>query len=250
MGSPTVAVVGDREPTNRSHLALDTVMARLPFGIDAHWLATDKAACISDSALGDLNGIWMASGSPYRSLDGALRAIRFARERNVPLLATCGGFQHVILEYMRAVAGIPDAGHAEINPGATDGVIVPLSCSLLAQRRWVQAVPGTLAAAICGLQPMDGYHFCAYGVAREWVPRLESAGLVISGHADDAGVEIVELPNHPFYLGTAFQPHIGPDGLAETRTLHPLIVAFAEAVRRFHDSRVVHVGAASSASTG
>jgi CTP synthase (UTP-ammonia lyase) len=249
MGSPTVALVGERNPTNRSHLAFDAVMARLPFGINASWLPTDEVARIPDSALGDLDGIWMASGSPYRNLEGALRAIRFARERDVPLLGTCGGFQHVVLEYMRTVAGATDAAHAEQDPDASGAVIVPLTCSLFAQRRWVQTVPGTRAAAICGLQPMDGYHFCGYGVASQWISRLESAGLVISGYADDAGVEIVELPTHPFYIGSAFQPQVGPDGAPETGPLHPLILAFAEAVSRFHGSRAVHASAMTSAPT-
>lgn len=191
----------------------------------------------------------MTSGSRYRSLDGAFRAIRFARERDVPLLGKCGGFQHVILEYMRTVAGVTDAAHAELDPDASGAVIVPLTCSLFVQRRWVQTVPSTRAAAICGLQPMDGYHFCGCGVASEWISRLESAGLVISGYADDADVEIVELPTHPFYIGSAFQPQAGPEGAPETGALHSLILASAEAVRLFHGSRAVHASAVTSAPT-
>ena len=240
MDSPTVVLVGERNPTHRSHLAFDDVMARLPFGVVADWLPTNEAARIPDSALGDLDGIWMASGSPYRNVDGALRAIRFAREQGVPLLGTCGGFQHVVLEFMRNVAGVADAAHAELDPDELGAVIVPLACSLLGQRRWVQAVPGTRAAAICGLQPMDGYHFCGYGVASSSIARLESAGLVISGHADDAGVEIVELPTHPFYMASAFQPQVGTEGDPETGVLHPLILAFAEAVSQFHRGRSAH----------
>jgi CTP synthase (UTP-ammonia lyase) len=236
MGSPRIALVGERNPTHRSHVAFDAVMARLPFGIIAHWLPTDEAACISDSALRGLDGIWMASGSPYRNLDGALRAIRYARERNVPLLGTCGGFQHVILEYMRTVAGVAHAAHAELEPDASGALIVPLACSLYGQQRWVQTVPGTRAAAICGAL-LEGYHFCGYGVASEWIPRLESAGLVVSGYAKDAGVEIVELPTHPFFIASAFQPQVEPDGAPAAGALHPLILAFAEAASCFHGSR-------------
>jgi hypothetical protein len=60
MGSPIVALVGERNPSNRSHLAFDAVMARLPFGINASWLPTDEVARIPDSALGDLDGIRIA----------------------------------------------------------------------------------------------------------------------------------------------------------------------------------------------
>jgi CTP synthase (UTP-ammonia lyase) len=85
-------------------------------------------------------------------------------------------------------------------------------------------VPGTRLAAICGDDPFEGFHWCNYGLSDAWVARLESAGLVVSAHADDAGVEGVELPpsEHPFFVATLFQPQMAaPD--------HPLIRAFCEA---------------------
>jgi CTP synthase (UTP-ammonia lyase) len=87
-------------------------------------------------------------------------------------------------------------------------------------------VPGTRAAAICGPGPMHGYHVCGYGLAPDHIGTLEAAGLVIGGHAPDAGVEIVELPGHPFFMATLFQPQ----GRADGEPLHPLLTAFADAV--------------------
>ena len=60
--------------------------------------------------------MWIAPASPYRSMRGALEAITFARSHDLPLLGTCGGFQHVVIEFARNVAGIPDAAHAEYDP--------------------------------------------------------------------------------------------------------------------------------------
>jgi CTP synthase (UTP-ammonia lyase) len=136
----------------------------------------------------------------------------------------------VLVEYARSVAGIADAAHAEVDiAGAM--VVSALSCSLVGRYRTVRAVPGTMAAAICGTGPMDGYHYCSYGLTPEMVPPLEASGLVISGFTDDGTAEIAELPAHPFYLATLFQPQVGP----EDGALHPLVQAFADAVARHHE---------------
>jgi CTP synthase (UTP-ammonia lyase) len=128
------------------------------------------------------------------------------------------------VEYARNVARIPDAGHAEVDVAGTM-VVVPLTCSLVGEYRAVRTVPGTRAAAICGVEPMTGYHFCGYGLAPELVPLFEATGLVFSGYADDGTIEIVELPGHPFFLATLFQPQVS---LHES-TLHPMLAAFADA---------------------
>jgi len=134
------------------------------------------------------------------------------------------------------VAGIADASHAEIDPSGTP-VVVPLACSLVGERRLVRVVPGTTAATVCGPAPMVGYHFCGYGLDSETVPRLEEAGPIVSGYADDGTIEIIELPHHPFFVATLFQPQVR----MEDGELHPLLVAFADAVanrqRRHADKR-------------
>jgi CTP synthase (UTP-ammonia lyase) len=137
------------------------------------------------------------------------------------------------VEYARNVAGVASAAHAEVGPDAEHEIIRPLACSLVGESRIVHVVPGTRAAAICGPTPMIGYHQCAYGLDPAWIPKLEAAGLVVSGRAEDAGVEIVELRDHPFYIATLFQPQAGPDD----ERLHPLLVAFATAIVRHHASR-------------
>ena len=131
----------------------------------------------------------------------------------------------MLVEYAKNVVGIEDAAHAEVDSGGV-AVIVPLACSLVGESRAVRTVRGTKAGAICGAESMIGYHFCRYGLSTEMVPLLEAAGLVFSGHGDDGTIEIVELPQHPFLLATLFQPQVGPDDAP----LHPLLVAFADAV--------------------
>ena len=218
-----LAVVGDRDERYETHRGIDRVLASLPEGLAGAWHATDELELDDVAAAA---GVWIAPGTPYRDRDAVLDVIRRAREHGQPLLASCGGFQHVVLEYARSVAGIEDAEHEEDQPEARDAVVARLSCSLIGQVRPVTAVPGTRAAEICGLEPFDGSHYCNYGLEPRFEAALARAGLVISGHAPDAGVEIVELPEHPFYVGTMFQPQMSPrpDGRE-----HPLLAAFLAA---------------------
>ena len=208
--SPRIALVGDRNPEYPTHRALDAT--GLP------WMATDAID------VDGVDGVWLAPGTPYRDDDAVFELLRFVRSSGLPFLGTCGGFQYAVVEFARNVAGIGGAAHAEVETSATDPVVGRLSCSLVGERRTVTCVPGTRLAAVCGDEPFDGFHWCNYGLTERWVPALEGAGLVVSARAEDAGVEGVELRDHPFYMATLFQPQMtGPD--------HPLIEAFCESAR-------------------
>jgi CTP synthase (UTP-ammonia lyase) len=155
-------------------------------------------------------------------------AIAHARREGVPILGTCGGFQHMLVEFARNVAGMPGAAHAETDPGADLHVVSALACSLVGAERTVTTVPGTLVAELCGTAPFVGFHYCSYGVAPAHLERLVAAGLVVSATAPDAGVEAVELPAHPFYLATLFQPQVGSSA---TGVLHPVVAALIDAAK-------------------
>jgi CTP synthase (UTP-ammonia lyase) len=90
----------------------------------------------------------------------------------------------------------------------------------------VRPVAGTRFAALCGVEPFTGFHWCGYGLAPGIQERLVAAGLVIGAHADDAGVEAFELPDHPFYVATLFQPQVGS---SRSGVLHPLLRALVAA---------------------
>jgi CTP synthase (UTP-ammonia lyase) len=89
-------------------------------------------------------------------------------------------------------------------------------------------VPETRLATLCGGEPFTGFHWCNYGLAEGAIERLTAAGLVVDAHADDAGVEGFELPGHPFYVATLFQPQVGS---STSSTLHPLLHALIDAAR-------------------
>src|SRR5690606_15789402 len=111
-----IGIVGDLDPGNETHAATDDALghaaAGLGLAVDPAWVPTTEIAD-ADADLAGFDGLLVAPGSPYRSMDGALRAIGHARRHGVPLLGTCGGFQHVVIEYARNVLGVADAEHAE-----------------------------------------------------------------------------------------------------------------------------------------
>ena len=154
-------------------------------------------------------------------------AIRTARLSGQPFLGTCGGFQYAVLEFARNVAGIADADHAETAPEAAHLIINRLSCSLVGEKRNVNVIPGTRMHDLCGDRSFVGFHWCNYGVAAAYASRLAEHGLQIAALGDDAGIEAVELPSHPWFLATLFQPQVG---CGAGQALHPIIKAFAAAV--------------------
>ena len=131
MTAATIAIVGERVPGFPPHDATDAAIAHsaAALGVDvrARWVATDEPLPAADA-------IWCAPGSPYRSLDGALAALRHGRERGIPTLGTCGGCQHMLLEFGRNVLGLADAQHAEYDPYASRLFVTPLTCAVAGRR--------------------------------------------------------------------------------------------------------------------
>jgi CTP synthase (UTP-ammonia lyase) len=220
---PTIALLGDKNLDYPTHRELDAAVGLMPDSIDARWIASDAPEARD---LSGVDGLWVMPGSPYRDDDAVESAIGWALDTGTPLLATCSGFQYTAIVLARRLAGIADAVSAENDPDSASAVVVPLACSLVGSERLVTCVPGTRLAELCGTEPFVGFHWCNYGLADEFVGPLADAGVVISARAEDAGVEGIELPSHPFLVATLFQPQVG--SLAG-RPLHPLILAFLDA---------------------
>jgi len=115
--------------------------------------------------------------------------------------------------------------NAEVTPEARDQLIVPLECSLVGHEEAVMVVPGTLAAKITGPGRRTERYHCAYGLNPAYLDALTGGGLRFSGFDDSGQVRIMELPGHPFFFGTLFQPELDGDGTHP----HPVIVALAAA---------------------
>jgi CTP synthase len=158
-------------------------------------------------------------------MEGALGAIRFARETGLPFLGTCGGYQHAILEYARNVMGYHDAANAEVDPATTMPLIAPLACALVEKNGTILFLPRTRIRAIYGSESAEEPYHCSYGFNPRYAALFDKSEMVVSGM--DAGREprSIELSTHPFFLGTAFQP----ERSALNGETHPLITEFVRA---------------------
>ncbi len=190
------------------------------------WVGTDDLA--RDGAgehLGGADAVWCAPGSPYRSLEGALEGIRFAREHGVPFLGTCAGFQHAVIEVARDLAGIAGADHEEYGREGGDLVIHELLCSLAGLRLDVRLVDDVLAG-IYGAPEVEERYYCTFGLNPVYVPQLEAAGLVVAGVdvADDQP-RIMRMADHPYFVLTLFVPQTS----SAPGTPHPLVTALLSA---------------------
>jgi CTP synthase (UTP-ammonia lyase) len=218
-----IVALGDRDPRLLTHREIDATLELLSEHAECGWVGTDTEAARD---LDGADGLWLLPGTPYRDDAAAHAAIGHCLHTGTPFLGTCGGFQYACVELARRRAGLFAAASAEIAPDGDELVVVPLACTLYGERRIVTPVPGTRLAAICGDAPFEGYHHCGYGLAGKYVAALQEAGVVIGAHAPDAGVEGIELPDHPFFVATAFQPQVGS---AASGVLHPLLAALLDA---------------------
>jgi CTP synthase (UTP-ammonia lyase) len=223
----SVAIIGDFDPDNPTHLAtnrgIEHAAAALDVQLEAVWLATAEP-----HDLGRFQGFLCSPGSPYRSQEGALAAIRYARERNIPFIGTCGGFQHLILEYARNVLGVLDAAHAETDSTATRLFITRLRCSLVGKAMEVSLLPESQAASLYGASRSEENYYCNFGLNPQHRSDLEAAGLAVTGTDQDGEVRIMELRSHPFFLGTLFVPQ----ARSAPGSPHPLMLGFCRAVTR------------------
>jgi CTP synthase (UTP-ammonia lyase) len=227
-----IGIIGDYnasfEPHRATNAALAHAASALSLDIEAVWLPTvSLEAPDTLQSLASFGGLWVAPGSPYQSMSGALRAIRFARESDLPLLGTCGGFQHIILEYARHVLGFSDATHAEYDPYGSSLFISRLACSLVGREFLISLQPGSLVARTYGTTTVTEQYYCNFGVNPDHTASLASGKLGIVGSDAEGEVRVVELRDHPFFVGTLFVPQLR--SLPESP--HPLIGGFLNAIQ-------------------
>lgn len=232
-----IALLGEFTPTFAPHVATGRALrhsaAALGLSISADWVST---ADIDATLFDRFAGIWVAPGSPYKNLDRTLWAIRYAREHGVACFGTCGGFQHMVLEYARNVLGFTEAQHAEYDPYASDLFVSQLECSLAGREMQLALVPGSRVSAIYGAVRATEEYYCNFGVNPSKVALLGSGELRITGSDSEGEIRVIELPGHPFFVGTLFVPQTK----STIERPHPLVNAFLQAL---------HAGSATSGQT-
>jgi CTP synthase len=182
-----------------------------------------------------LDGILVAPGFGERGIEGKIEAVRYARENNIPFFGICLGMQMAIIEYSRNVLGYADANSTEMNPNTTHPVV-----NLMEEQKTItdkggtmrlgawkcNIKPDTLAYKIYGRETISERHRHRYEYNSHYVGELAKAGLKASGINPETGlVEIVELENHPFFIGVQYHPEYK----STVENPHPLFVNFVAA---------------------
>lgn len=227
-------MLGEYDPEAELHRATDAAIshaaAKLGQPVRSTWVST---ADISASQLTQADGLWVAPGSPYRNLQSALDAIRVARQSYLPCLGTCGGFQHMVLEFARNVLGFCDAAHAEYDPYASRLFINELACSLVGRTMDLSLQAESRVAAAYGTLTAREQYYCNFGVNADFVAMLDSDCLKMVGSDSEGEARILEHRSHPFFVGTLFVPQIS----SRPGSPHPLVVAFLNAAVRCRDRK-------------
>ncbi|HEX2728275.1 MAG TPA: CTP synthase, partial [Rubrobacteraceae bacterium] len=184
--------------------------------------------------LGEVDGVLVLPGFGHRGTEGKIEAARYARENNVPYLGLCLGMQIEVIEFARNVAGLDDANSTEFDQETPHPVIdimadqvgVDKGGTMRLGRYPCSIAPGTLAAEVYETDLVTERHRHRYEVNNGYRPVLAEAGMVFSGTSPDGRlVEIAELRDHPFFIGSQFHPEFKSRPLRP----HPLFKGFVGA---------------------
>ncbi|KKW14236.1 MAG: CTP synthetase [Parcubacteria group bacterium GW2011_GWA2_50_10] len=204
------------------------------------WLSAEKytEGGKTLAELKEFDGIIVPGGFGTRGIEGKIKAIQFCREKKIPYLGLCLGLQLALIEFARNVCGLKDATSREFVKDAKTPVIdvMPDQKVLLEEKRYggtmrlgsypCRIKKGTLAYAAYGSGNISERHRHRYELNNEYREALQSKGMVFSGVNPDRDlVEIAELKEHPFFLGTQFHPEFKSRPLRP----HPLFRAFIKA---------------------
>jgi CTP synthase (UTP-ammonia lyase) len=227
--SISLALIGEYDsgfvPHPKTNEAIAEVGSASAVEIDTRWISTRELKENATDQLGVFDAIWIVPGSPYKSLQGALNAIRHGREQGIPTLGTCGGCQHMVLEFARNVLGFRDAQHAEYDPYASNLFVTPLSCSLVGQTMGVMLKPGSRVAEIYGRTQVKEQYYCNFGINPAHRATLDAGGFRVVGEDADGEARIFSIADHPFFIATLFVPQL----TSTAQYPHPLIMAFLRA---------------------
>ena len=216
--------------------AIDHAGAHLQLGIELDWIHSEQINTSNvGEKLGRLDGVLVAPGFGSRGIDGKLHAIKYVRENNIPFFGICLGMQCAVVEFARNILGLKDAHSSEIKEYTPHPVI-----DLMSEQKSITDMGGTMrlgaypcdlkegskAREIYGIDSVEERHRHRYEFNDNYKEQFENAGMIATGINPLSGlVEIVEIPEHPYFVGSQFHPEYASTVL----TPHPLFVAFVDA---------------------
>ena len=244
-GTVKIALVGKYMALHDAYLSVVEALTRGGIENDVkvgiRWInseeVTDENAA---SLLSGCDGILVPGGFGDRGIEGKISAVRYARENKVPFLDICLGMQMAVVEVARHLAGLPDAHSSELDPLTKHPIIdlMPDQVGVTAKDGTMrlgsypcELVDGTLTAAAYGVSHINERHRHRYEFNNDYRETLSAAGLTLAGQSPDGRlVEVVELKDHPWFVGVQFHPELK----SRPNRAHPL---FREFIRAANDER-------------
>ncbi|MCP4488876.1 MAG: CTP synthase [Gammaproteobacteria bacterium] len=216
--------------------------------IDSDSIETDGIECLKG-----LDAILVPGGFGSRGIEGKIAAVNYARVNNVPYLGICLGMQVAVIEFARNVVGLSKAHSSEFNPKTPDPVIglisewldrdgsvekrdenTDLGGTMRLGAQTCKLVPGTVTRRAYNAEEIHERHRHRYEFNNNYLEKLQDAGLVISGlSVDNELVEMVELSDHPWFIGCQFHPEF----TSHPREGHPLFNSFITAAAKYHQAQ-------------
>jgi CTP synthase len=190
-----------------------------------------------------LDGLLVAPGFGTRGIDGKIIAVKYARENGLPFFGICLGMQMSVIEFGRNVLGLTDAHSVEMDTKTTNPVI-----NMMEEQKKIKMMGGTmrlgaypceikegsLANEVYGQLNITERHRHRYEFNNDYLEMYEKAGMIASGKNPETGlVEIVELPNHPFFIGVQYHPELK----STVESPAPLFVSFIAAARKYNEAK-------------
>ncbi len=240
-----IGILGDFNPDFPSHHATSDSLRhsarKLDLEVESEWIPTSSVPEGGDKILETFDALWAAPGSPYKSFEGMLRGIEFARRCDWPFLGTCGGFQYALIEFARNVLGIADADSAENNSGSKNIVIYPVACAVsgrVGDAPMLSGVvpeirlrPGSYLQSFYGKgkEVVSENFFCNFEVNPEYEWCAMEAGFPVVARGAQGEIRAIESPAHRFFIATLFQPQLS----SSESNPHPVVSAFVQAASRW-----------------
>ncbi len=193
--------------------------------------------------LQSFDGLLVAPGFGRRGIEGKIIAVQYAREHGMPFFGICLGMQMAVIEYGRNVLGLKDAHSVEMDANTSHPVINMMEeqkkIKMMGGTMRLGSYPceiteGTLAHQIYGTTMISERHRHRYEFNNDYLDQYLAAGMVASGKNPESGlVEIIELPNHPFFIGVQYHPELK----STVESPAPLFVGFIDAAKKYNDQK-------------
>lgn len=253
--SVKVAIVGKYVELNDAYKSINEALIHAGIhtqtNVEIVYIDADLVEKQGTGLLADVDAILIPGGFGERGIEGKIKSIQYAREQQIPFLGICLGMQTAVIEFARHVAGLKDANSTEFNKQTSAPVIALISEWLSSDgqvnkrdeqsdlggtmRLGAQAChleTSSLAREVYGQPEIVERHRHRYEVNNHFIEQLVANGLRVSGRsADGSLVEMIELPNHPWFLACQFHPEF----TSTPRDSHPLFRSFVLAARAFHE---------------